>query len=208
MAVTTTQALAALETLYHDQVDAKPWKPVTPYDIKARREAEGPQPQLIVDTFTPEHVLDYGCGYGLLVAFLAELGVNVHGYEPNLDLAKVPPYVRHLVTTQKPQPGMADLVICREVLEHVPLRQIRGVVSHLCALSSQFVYVTTRFNEQPQAHLLEVQTADALDPTHITMLTKEFLRLLFVLEGFVARPDLEAKLDWKRVGRALVYERV
>ena len=33
------------------------------------------------------------------------------------------------------------------------------------------------------------------------------LRLLFVLEGFRARADLEARMDWGNKGRVLVYER-
>ena len=207
MALTHTQALIGLEQLYHAQPAATPWTPVTPYDIRSRREAEGQQPQLIADVLTPTKVLDYGCGFGFLVAFLAELGVDVSGYEPNLEPGKVPPYVRHLVTNQKPQPAAYDLVICREVLEHVPFRQVRGVISHLCALSTKYVYLTTRFNENPNAHLLEVQTSDNLDPTHITMLTQAFARLLFVMEGFERRADLEQQLDWRGLNRVLVYER-
>ena len=206
--MTNDEALAALETLYAGQPAAKPWTPVLPYDIKARRVAEGQQPDLIVTAFAPTRVLDYGCGAGYLVAFLAELGADVRGYEPHLP-EKVPPYVRHLVTEQKPQAGSAryDLVICREVLEHVPFRDVRGVVAHLCALSTKYVYVTTRFNENPTAHLLDVQTADQLDPTHITMLHQDFLRLLFVMEGFKRRADMEDAMDWQRKGRCLVYER-
>ena len=39
------------------------------------------------------------------------------------------------------------------------------------------------------------------------MLHQDLLRLLFVLEGFTRRADLEAQLDWKHYGRVLVYER-
>ena len=46
-----------------------------------------------------------------------------------------------------------------------------------------------------------------MDPTHITLLNKEFLRCLFVLEGFKSRPDLEDRMDWGNKGRVLVYER-
>jgi SAM-dependent methyltransferase len=205
--MTNDEALAALETLYTAQPPAKPWTPVLPYDIKARRVAEGQQPDLIVEAFQPTRVLDYGCGAGFLVAFLAELGVDVRGYEPLIP-PKVPPYVRHLVSDQKPQAGTAryDLVVCREVLEHVPFRDVRGVVAHLCALSTKFVYVTTRFAQNP-AHFLSVDTVDQLDPTHITMMNQDFLRLLFVMEGFVRRPDLEGVLDWQKKGRVLIYER-
>jgi hypothetical protein len=79
-------------------------------------------------------------------------------------------------------------------------------VAHLCALSTKFVYVTTRFAQNP-AHFLSVDTVDQLDPTHITMMNQDFLRLLFVMEGFVRRPDLEGVLDWQKKGRVLIYER-
>ena len=202
----TDQALRNLERLRADQTPATPWTPVLPYDIKTRREVEGKQPQLIVDTFAPTSVLDYGCGNGYLVAFLAECGVNVKGYDPNP--GTVPPYVRHLVNTVKPNPAQQryDLVICREVLEHVPFRGVRDFVSDLCALSSRYCYLTTRFAKNP-AHFLSVDEADDLDPTHVTMLNQDFLRLLFVLEGFTRRADLEGRLDWQKKGRVLVYER-
>ena len=80
-------------------------------------------------------------------------------------------------------------------------------MTNLCALSSRFVYVTTRFARAPQ-HLLSVDTSDGLDPTHITMLNQSLLRLLFVLEGFKRRADLEQRMDWQGKARVLVYERV
>ena len=39
------------------------------------------------------------------------------------------------------------------------------------------------------------------------LLTKPFLRCLFVLEGFRRRADLEARMDWAGKDRVLVYER-
>jgi len=46
-----------------------------------------------------------------------------------------------------------------------------------------------------------------VDPSHITLLNKDLLRCLFLLEGFRSRPDLEARIDWGGKGRVLVYER-
>jgi hypothetical protein len=40
------------------------------------------------------------------------------------------------------------------------------------------------------------------------LLTKDFLRLLFVLEGFRRRTDLEERMGWGDKNRVLVYERV
>jgi hypothetical protein len=73
-------------------------------------------------------------------------------------------------------------------------------------VSSKFVYATTRFHGDP-ASLIDVTTDFETDPTHISLLTKDFVRVLFVLEGFRRRADLEQQLDWGGKGRVLVYER-
>jgi hypothetical protein len=41
-----------------------------------------------------------------------------------------------------------------------------------------------------------------------TLLNKDMLRLMFVLEGCRSRPDLEAKMDWGNNGRVLVLEKL
>jgi hypothetical protein len=38
-------------------------------------------------------------------------------------------------------------------------------------------------------------------------MNKELLRLMFVLEGFRRREDLENTIDWMGKGRVLVYEK-
>lgn len=188
--------LARLEELVQSQQPASdPWQPVTDYSFEARRVIEGQHPQLIADVFQPRCVLDVGCGPGHLVRLLCDLGVTAIGID------------RDAYDVGHPQTShdIADLVICREVLEHLTIRQIRQAVANLCKLSSRFVYVTTRFAQQPD-HLLSVDTSDDLDPTHITMLNQNFLRTLFVLEGAKRRADLEARMDWQHKGRALVYQ--
>ena len=99
-----------------------------------------------------------------------------------------------------------DLVICREVMEHLSVLQVRRTVGQMCRCSRRFAYVTTRFHPDP-ANLLDLTTEFETDPTHITLMTKELLRTLFVLEGFVRRPDLEERMDWLDKRRVLVYER-
>jgi hypothetical protein len=66
--------------------------------------------------------------------------------------------------------------------------------------------VTTRFHAEPDS-LLDFTTQFEVDPSHITLLNKEFLRCLFVLEGFRRRQDLEQRLDWADKRRVLVYAR-
>lgn len=204
-------ALVALERLIQTQQPASvPWQPVTDYSFEARKLAEGKHPELIKEVFQPKTALDVGCGPGHLVTLLREAGIKAIG----CDTAKHKG-VRYFDVSAEPLLGsdepdwtecdVFDLVICREVLEHLTIRQVRQAVTNLCRLSSKFVYVTTRFAQSPTS-LLIVDTSDDLDPTHITMLSQDFLRTLFVLEGCTRRTDLEARLDWQGKGRVLVYE--
>lgn len=183
------------------------------YDLETRRKIEGRNPELIRDVFAPQRVLDLGCGPGFLMALLAELGVEVDGIDftpASRELA--PESVRDRiiigeVTEEHVEPQSYDLVVCREVLEHLTVRQVAETVRAMCRASSRFVYVTTRYHPDP-AHLLDVTTQFEVDPSHITLMTKEMIRMLIVLQGFRRRADLEERMDWAGKNRVLVYERV
>jgi len=200
--------LETFETLVLSQQPAdKPWEPVTDYTLEARREVEGQHPQLIKDVFNPTIAVDAGCGRnGNLVRLLRELKIQAIGFDPEV---RDSPFARFLMPGSLMEPcdgpPFADLLICREVLEHLTLVQIRKAVTHLCGYSRQFVYGTTRFSSEHD--LLRVETSDDLDPTHITLMSKDLLKLLFILEGFKWRGDLAAQMDWKGYGRTFVFER-
>jgi 2-polyprenyl-3-methyl-5-hydroxy-6-metoxy-1,4-benzoquinol methylase len=144
--------------------------------------------------------------------FLQELGIEVDGVDfatSSLDLA--PPEIRDRITIGPTEPlehadRSYDLVVCREVLEHLTVLQVRRTVAEMARVTSRFVYVTTRFHASPES-LLDVTTDFETDPTHITLMTKDLLRTLFVLEGLRRRADLEERMDWGGKGRVLVYER-
>jgi SAM-dependent methyltransferase len=182
------------------------------YSIEKRREIEAKNPQNIKDVFKPRRVLDVGCGPGALMLFLHELGIDVHGVDISVDAKKqASPAVRDRIViapvTEKHDLGMEfDLVICREVLEHLTVMQVRQTVKVLAQYTSKYLYLTTRFHPAPKG-LLDVTDDFKNDPTHITAMNKDFLRVLFLLEGLKTRPDLEAKMDWKNLGRVMVFEK-
>jgi SAM-dependent methyltransferase len=182
------------------------------YDVETRRRIEATGPQLIKDVFEPTKVLDMGCGPGFLMLFLTELGVDVEGVDFSpASQTLAPEGVRDRIRVGPvTEPQVAerayDLVICREVMEHLTVLQVRQTVAQVCRASSRFVYCTTRFHPDPE-DLLDFTTQFDVDPSHITLLTKPFLRCLFVLEGFRRREDLEDRMDWAGKGRVLVYER-
>ena len=183
------------------------------YSLEKRREIEAKNPINIKNIFSPKTVLDIGCGPGALMHFLAELDVDVYGLEFSEDAkALASDLVRDRITigsvTKYLDLGKTfDLVICREVLEHLTVLQIRSAIRSMARYTSKYLYITTRYVQSPK-HLLEVGDDKKTDPTHITVLNKEFIRALFVLEGLRSRPDLEDAMDWRKFGRVLVFEKV
>ncbi len=196
-----------------------PWTPVTDYSFEARKVAEGIHPQLIKDVFQPMKVLDVGCGPGHLVRMLTAIDVVATGGDVTSNRREQCVYLDITGAWEADYGGAlmlnsfsaehADLVICREVLEHLTVLEIKDTLRKLCYAAARFVYVTTRFTDEwSEPHpILSVATSDDLDPTHQTMLCKDFLRVLFVLEGFRRCADLEERMDWKKLNRCLVYER-
>jgi SAM-dependent methyltransferase len=182
------------------------------YSLETRRKIEDRNPALIKEVFRPARVLDLGCGPGALMHLLWELGVTCDGIDfAESSKALATPEVRDRIlignTTDPLLPANSyDLVICREVMEHLTILQVRRTVANIARMTSRYIYVTTRFHPNP-AGLVDVTTQFDVDPTHITLLNKDFLRVLFILEGCRARPDLEARMDWAGKNRVLVYEK-
>ncbi len=183
------------------------------YSIERRRKIEAKNPMNIKEVFKPKRVLDVGCGPGALMFFLYELGIEPYGIDFSQAAKELAPEeIRSNIVvapvTEYYDFGINfDLVICRELLEHLTVLQIRKTVKVLADYTSKYLYVTTRFHPSPKG-LLDVTDDRVTDPTHITLLNKEFLKLLFMLEGLKPRPDLEKKMDWKNLGRVLVFEKV
>ena len=182
------------------------------YTVETRRKIEGRHPQVIKEVFNPSRVLDVGCGPGILMYLLHEVGIAADGVDPAPGMRDMaPPEVKDRIivgdaATRAVPDNAYDLVICREVFEHLTVLQVREAVRNICRMTSRFAYATTRFHPNPST-LLDVTTQFDVDPSHITLLNKDLLRLFFVLEGFRQRKDLEDRIDWMGKGRVLVYEK-
>lgn len=185
------------------------WRTTAPaYTLEGRRQAEGKHPEIIANLWPGCSVLDVGCGPGFLVKLLFDLGVDVWGLEPSAEaIALAPKTVAHRIAqgdTAHRRPH-EDIVICREVLEHLTVQQATALVADLFRLARKAVYITTRFAHHP-AGLFSVEDEREVDPTHCTLMTQPLLRALCVLNGGKRRRDWEAALDWQKKGRVLVYE--
>ena len=182
------------------------WRGDAPFTYEARKKAEGRHPKIVKDVFEGLNILDVGCGPGHFVRMLRELGVDAGGIDPSKDAVAlsngIADRVVHAGVADMP-PKIAQVVICREVLEHVPVMEIGPMVSELFRVARKFVYITTRFSD---AGVFDAATEFAVDPTHITCLSQPFLRSLCVLNGGKRRRDLETTLDHMQKGRCLVYE--
>jgi len=186
---------------------------INDYTLETRRKIEGENPENIKNFFNPKKVLDVGCGPGALMHLLDEIGVQTWGIDHSEAAKKAAPEKtrNHIyigdVSKYHDFHVDFDLVICRELLEHLTVLQVKKTIQNLVKLTSKYVYITTRFHQEPNS-LIDVTTDFETDATHITVLNKDFVRVLLILEGMVQRPDLEQKLDWKNYGRVLVYEKI
>jgi len=221
-----TQAVKAFETFVNGQKILPPkaydeeyfvgnWREDknNDYTLEKRREIEGKNPFLIKEVFKTEKVLDVGCGPGALMALLDEGGVYAEGVdfsEHSITLAPETVRVRIMianVSEMQTNESEYDLVVCREVMEHLTVRQVYNTVKRIVKASKKYIYITTRFHPSPST-ILDITTEFDVDPTHITLMTKDMLRAMFILEGCKTRHDLESQMDWLNKGRCLVMEKV
>lgn len=174
----------------------------------------------IVRSLRPARVLDVGCGLGQVVWALRERGVDAAGCDfSEAFLANAPEEVRpHLHQADVTdlgafETGAYDLVMCMEVLEHLPERLSRQCVRELKRLSRGAVLVTTpSFGRNwPGRFGLPLNVpewrADALAGRrfanlvlgpdgrphhgHLTLATYDWWTGLFRSEGLVRNRDIE-----------------
>jgi cytidyltransferase-like protein len=184
------------------------------YTLEQRRAVEGRHPDILADLCRGLTVLDYGCGPGYSTTLLRDADVKAWGYDPHLPNPlpdDVPKRIMRYLSRwyfahdqYSEDDRTFDVVVCREVLEHVPVREWGNVVHDLFRLASRWVYITTRFNPAP-AHPYDLTDETTVDPSHITCLPQSFLRALCVTMGGTRDREKEQLLDWQGKGRVLVY---
>lgn len=131
----------------------------------------------VVTDLQPESVLDASSGLGVLVEKLHELDVDARELDPSRSLTD-------------PLDRKYDLVLCIEVLEHVPALDAEGVIENLCAGTDRIL-----FSSSP---------SDFAEPTNVNVQPAEVWSAHFARQGFVRNLDFDASFitPW-----AALYER-
>ncbi len=117
----------------------------------------------LVADFSPSTVLDAGCAWGLLVERLRARGVDAYGIDISAyAIQNVHPEIQRYCqvgSITDPFPRRYDLIVCIEVLEHMPPQDSEKAIANLCQASDNIIFSSTPFNYQEATHL-NVQAPD------------------------------------------------
>ncbi len=129
----------------------------------------------IVRRIGPRSVLDAGCAMGFLVEALRDRGVEAFGLDVSeYALQRVrddlKPYC-WLGSVLDPLPRSYDLIVCIEVLEHLPQADSERALENLCRSCEDLLFSST-----PE---------DYREATHLNVQPPEYWAEQFALQGFV-----------------------
>ncbi len=136
----------------------------------------------IQKTIQPATVLDVGCAMGFLVEGLRDLGVEAFGidvseYALQQVRADVRPYCQ-LASITAPLARRYALVVCIEVVEHLPPAEGGPAVKNLCQAADDILFSST--------------PSDYGEPSHFNIQPPEYWAGLFAEQGFVRDVDFDA----------------
>ena len=128
-------------------------------------------------------VLDAGCATGYLVEALRERGVAAWGIDFSpWAYAHRRPAVADFIRCQRlqePLHGPYDLVVCIEVLEHIPPKDAKRCIANLCAGSDDVIFSST--------------SDDVATPEHCNVREQAYWINLFAEQGYFEERDAEGK---------------
>ncbi|MGC1165693.1 MAG: methyltransferase domain-containing protein [Solirubrobacterales bacterium] len=133
----------------------------------------------IVRDLRPASVLDAGCAMGFLVEALRERGVDARGIDVSeYAISQVHESIREHCEVRSltdPITRRYDLIVCIEVLEHIPAADADAAVGSLCAASDRLLVSTT--------------PDDFAEPTHCNVRPPEAWSAAIAREGLVREVD-------------------
>lgn len=125
------------------------------------------------------NILDFGCAKGYLVHALRLLGRNALGYDPSsyaIDNSK--PEVKGNVYNSIPI-DYFDLVVCKDVMEHIPEDQIIPTLENIIARANSALFVIP-LGDDNKFRIREYE----IDKTHVTKKDEEFWINKFRMVGY------------------------
>jgi hypothetical protein len=141
----------------------------------------------IVADINPRQVLDAGCAMGLLVETLRDRGVDARGVDlSSFAIASVSEALRPFCaqgSIGEPFGRRFDLIVCIEVLEHMPADEADRAIANFAAHTDDVLFSSTPF--------------DYREPTHINVRMPEDWAEAFARHGFYRDVDFDASFITK-----------
>jgi len=141
----------------------------------------------IVADLSPRRVLDAGCATGMLVEALRERGVDARGIDiSTFAIDAVPSALRPFCrqgSIAEPLGERVDLVVCIEVLEHMPPEEADRAIANFAAHTDEVLFSSTPF--------------DYREPTHVNVRMPEDWAEAFARHGFYRDVDFDASFVTK-----------
>lgn len=136
----------------------------------------------IVQVIAPRTVLDAGCALGFLVEGLRDQGVEAYGVDiSHFAIGQVredlKPYCWQGSVTD-PFPQKYDLIVCIEVLEHMPQAEAEAAIANFCRHTDDIVFSST--------------PNDYKEVTHFNVQPPEYWAEQFARHGFLRDVDYDA----------------
>ena len=107
----------------------------------------------IVAGIRPRRVLDAGCAMGLLVEALRDRGVEAFGFDlSSYAITRVPARVRECcwqASVTDEIEGRYDLIVCQEVLPHLPLADAERAVANFCRHTDEVLFSVSPYPPAP-----------------------------------------------------------
>ncbi|NTV63264.1 MAG: class I SAM-dependent methyltransferase, partial [Oscillochloris sp.] len=128
----------------------------------------------IVAEIAPASALDAGCAIGLLVEQLRLRGVDTQGVDiSEYAISSAHESIRDHVrvgSIAEPLGRRYDLIVCIEVLEHMPRREAEAAIASFCAHSDDVLFSSSPFDHK--------------EATHFNVNPPEYWAYLFAQHGF------------------------
>ena len=132
----------------------------------------------IQKNFEFKNCVDYGCAKGFLVNALRIIGCDAYGEDiSEYAVQNCHPNVGEYVSL--PNDKFYDLLICKDVLEHVEEKDLPEVLQSLKCKSNQFFFVIP-LGDEDRFRIREYE----VDITHVTKKDEEWWIKLFESQGF------------------------